>query len=132
MSTLKVATIQDTSGNNSSTPSEVAQGRAKAWVNFQGYGTVTIRDSFNVTSITDNGTGDFLMTFATAMPNANYAVGGSAAELNSTGTADWFMNAGRDSNYSDLRTAAATVICTTSAGGNAIDAGIISAIVFSS
>lgn len=74
MSTLKVATIQDTSGNNSSTPNQVAQGRAKAWVNFNGTGTVAIRDDFNVSSITDNGTGLYTVNFTTAMANANYAV----------------------------------------------------------
>ena len=74
MSTLKVATIQDTSGNNSSTPAQVAEGRAKAWVNFNGTGTVAIRDDFNVSSITDNGTGLYTVNFTTAMANANYAV----------------------------------------------------------
>ena len=44
-----------------------------AWVNFNGTGTVAIRDSFNVSSITDNGTGDYTVNFATSMNNANYA-----------------------------------------------------------
>ncbi len=72
MSTLKVGTIQDTSGNNSSTPSEVAQGRAKAWVNFNGTGTVAIREDFNVSSITDNATGQYTVTFTNAMADALY------------------------------------------------------------
>jgi hypothetical protein len=45
----------------------------RAWVNFNGQGTVTIRGSGNVSSITDNGTGDYTVNFATAMPDANYA-----------------------------------------------------------
>jgi hypothetical protein len=49
-------------------------GIAKAWVNFNGTGTVAIRDSFNVSSITDNGTGDYTVNFTTAMPNANYGI----------------------------------------------------------
>jgi hypothetical protein len=49
-------------------------GIAKAWVNFDGTGTVAIRASFNVSSITDNGTGDYTVNFTTAMPNANYSV----------------------------------------------------------
>ena len=53
MSTIKVTTIQDTSGGNSSTSEEIAQGRAKAWVNFNGQGTIAIRDSFNVSSMAD-------------------------------------------------------------------------------
>ena len=49
-----------------------AQG-AKAWVNFNGTGTVAIRASYNVSSITDNGTGDYTVNFSTAMADANYA-----------------------------------------------------------
>ena len=45
----------------------------RAWVNFNGTGTVAIRGSFNVSSITDNGTGDYTVNFTTAMPDANYA-----------------------------------------------------------
>lgn len=45
-----------------------------AWVNFNGTGTVAIRESFNVSSITDNGTGSYTVNFATAMADANYAV----------------------------------------------------------
>jgi hypothetical protein len=47
---------------------------ARAWVNFNGTGTVAIRASGNVTSITDNGTGDYTVNFTTAMPDANYGV----------------------------------------------------------
>ena len=46
----------------------------RAWVNFQGTGTVTIRESGNVSSITDNGTGDYTVNFTSAMPDTNYAV----------------------------------------------------------
>jgi hypothetical protein len=44
----------------------------RAWVNFNGTGTVAIRASFNVSSITDNGTGDYTVNFTNAMPDANY------------------------------------------------------------
>jgi hypothetical protein len=44
----------------------------RAWVNFNGTGTVAIRGSFNVSSITDNGTGDYTVNFTNAMPDANY------------------------------------------------------------
>jgi hypothetical protein len=50
----------------------------RAWVNFNGTGTVAIRASGNVTSITDNGTGDYTVNFTTAMPDANYATTGTA------------------------------------------------------
>lgn len=44
----------------------------KAWVNFNGTGTVAIRASYNVSSITDNGVGNYTMNFATALADANY------------------------------------------------------------
>ena len=46
----------------------------RAWVNFNGTGTVAIRASFNVSSVTDNGTGDYTVNFTNALPDANYAV----------------------------------------------------------
>jgi hypothetical protein len=60
-------------------------GIAKAWVNFNGTGTVAIRSSMNVSSITDNGTGDYTINFTTAMPNANYSFAGSASDNNGGG-----------------------------------------------
>jgi hypothetical protein len=57
----------------------------RAWVNFNGTGTVAIRGSGNVSSITDNGgTGDYTVNFTTAMPDANYAITGSAEGLGMT------------------------------------------------
>ena len=47
-----------------------------AWVNFNGTGTVAIRASYNVSSITDNTTGDYTVNFTNAMPDANYSVSG--------------------------------------------------------
>jgi hypothetical protein len=49
----------------------------RAWVNFNGTGTPAIRASGNVSSITDNGTGDYTLNFTTAMPDANYSIDGS-------------------------------------------------------
>jgi hypothetical protein len=67
MSTLKVQTLQNSSG--------VEVYTCKAWVNFNGTGTVAIRASGNVSSITDNGTGDYTVNFTTAMPDANFSYG---------------------------------------------------------
>jgi hypothetical protein len=73
--TLTLSTLKDSSGvlatQNGMT------GICKAWVNFNGVGGA-IRGSFNVSSITVNGTGDYTVNFTTAMPNANYAVAGAA------------------------------------------------------
>jgi hypothetical protein len=55
----------------------------RAWVNFNGTGTVAIRESGNVSSITDNGTGDYTVNFTTAMPDANYIMVGSG-QFNAT------------------------------------------------
>lgn len=49
----------------------------RAWVNFNGTGTVAIRSSYNVSSITDNGTGDYTVNFTTALEDADYAVCGA-------------------------------------------------------
>jgi hypothetical protein len=46
---------------------------AKAWVSFNGTGTPAIRGSFNVSSITDNGTGDYTVNFTTALTDANFS-----------------------------------------------------------
>lgn len=56
----------------------------RAWVNFNGTGTVAIRASGNVSSITDNGVGSYTVNFTTAMPDANYAAAGGGEQTNST------------------------------------------------
>jgi hypothetical protein len=74
MSTAKFDTLSNLAGSLSVPVGTVVQGSAKAWVNFDGTGTVAIRAAFNVTSITDNGTGAYTLNFTTAMLDANYAV----------------------------------------------------------
>jgi hypothetical protein len=54
----------------------------RAWVNFNGTGTVAIRASGNVSSITDNGTGDYTVNFTTAMPDANYCFSPGSRVIN--------------------------------------------------
>jgi hypothetical protein len=73
MSTLRLTTISNQTGSASVPSDTVINGSAKAWVNFNGTGTVAIRASFNVSSITDNGTGDYTVNFTTAMVDANYS-----------------------------------------------------------
>ena len=77
MSTLRLTTIANQGGTSSVPSDTVISGSAKAWVNFNGTGTVAIRASFNVSSITDNGTGDYTVNFATAMVDANYCFQGN-------------------------------------------------------
>ncbi len=99
MSTLKTINVQhpssassnivlDNSGNATVANNAIVEGDLKfdsgygsaataygcrAWVNFNGTSTVAIRASGNVTSITDNGTGNYAVNLTTAMPDANYA-----------------------------------------------------------
>jgi hypothetical protein len=70
------AIISDASANiqfNSGYGSVATAYGCRAWVNFNGTGTVAIRASGNVTSITDNSVGNYTVNFTTAMPDANYA-----------------------------------------------------------
>ena len=69
-------TISGTNGVTfpDSTSMQTGQQACKAWVNFNGTGTVAIRAAYNVSSITDNGTGNYIVNFTTAMPDANYGI----------------------------------------------------------
>jgi hypothetical protein len=61
----------------------------RAWVNFNGTGTVAIRGSGNVSSITDNGTGQYTANLTTAMPDVNYAFTGTATSNLTLGVSNW-------------------------------------------
>lgn len=84
MSTIAVDSITDEAGTGAPnfTNGLTGDGSAltgisspiKAWVNFNGAGVVAIRASFNVSSITDGGTGTYTINFTTAIEDANYAV----------------------------------------------------------
>jgi len=65
-----------TSGGGAAT-TNIAQGLCKQWIHFNGEGTVAILDSFNTTSITDNGTGDHQVTIASDMANDDFSVSGT-------------------------------------------------------
>ena len=80
--TNRTITLPDSTGTMATAESTLAQFNAsgsapvyaaRAWVNFNGTGTVTIRSSGNVSSITDNGTGDYTVNFTTAMSDADYS-----------------------------------------------------------
>jgi hypothetical protein len=85
MSTLRLTTISNQDGSATVPSQTVISGSAKAWVNFNGTGTVAIRSAFNVSSITDNGTGDYTLNFTTALADANYSVGGTTGTSTQTG-----------------------------------------------
>jgi hypothetical protein len=81
-SAISVASLSTASG---SAPSY----SARAWVNFNGTGTVAIRASGNVSSITDNDTGSYTVNFTTSMEDTNYAVVINAATTYSSANQQW-------------------------------------------
>jgi hypothetical protein len=79
----------------------------RAWVNFNGIGTVAIRASGNVSSITDNGVGYYTVNFTTAMVDENYSVAGTAQRP--TANADNIMIVNGSTTYNQLTTTAAVI-----------------------
>lgn len=85
MSNLRTDNLSPLTGGGGSIPMLTAiQGTAKAWSNLNGTGVIAPRDDFNVSSYTDNGVGDYTITFSTARPNANYAPSGFAFDNTNT------------------------------------------------
>ena len=80
MSTLKVNNLQDINGGNNSTPEQVLQGRAKAWIHFSANDN-SIRDSFNISSIDDLGTGAHRINFTNSFANKNYCAVSMSGEF---------------------------------------------------
>jgi len=78
--TLKADTLTHSTAGSLAT-NFVVEGSKKMWCNFQGNGTAAIRDSFNTSSILDNGTGDYRFTFTSAMNNVNYSTDCSHSAL---------------------------------------------------
>jgi hypothetical protein len=79
--------------------------KCRAWVNFNGSGTVAIRAGGNVSSITDNGTGDYTINFTTALADANYAVLGSVQNID-----DMYVNTVEVKNGTTQTTSAVNVM----------------------
>lgn len=98
---------------------------ALAWVNFNGTGTVAIRSSYNVSSITDNGTGDYTVNFATALSDANYAAIGTAQGGNGTNTPAFCTKV--SGTYS---TSAVQVLAFNTVTGGGVDQPIVSVAIF--
>jgi hypothetical protein len=102
----------DSSGNfqyNSGYGSVATVYGCRAWVNFNGTGTVAIRASGNVSSITDNGTGDYTVNFTNAMPDANYGVCITGGALNSSSAS--IMSGAVLDNTAVPTTSALRIIC---------------------
>lgn len=94
----------------------------RAWVNFNGTGTVSIRGSGNVSSITDNGVGDYRINFTTALPDVNYSVNATTQSLGGT-----FIGViGINASASNLTTSVAIKIFNLSAAATDVDVNCVS------
>jgi|TARA_R100001460_G_scaffold96832_1_gene139255 hypothetical protein len=96
----------------------------KAWVDLDGGGSAHIDDDFNVASITDNGTGDYTITYSAAMGSADYAVAGSVVGSNSDSYYSFVTSDG------SVKSTASCRIGIIHHGGSLNDQGAISVIVF--
>ena len=130
-SQLNVDTIKGKSTEGSvsiqgegSATTNLQQGVAKVWINFDGTGTPAARDSFNVGSITDNGPGSYDIVFTNAMGNANYT---SQCSLNN-GTTD--VSAAHDYGWAIVdRTTADFRWDTENASNSQVDLALLDALV---
>jgi hypothetical protein len=105
MSTVKFDTWENAAGTRE------FQG-VHTWVHFDGTGTVSIIESTNVSSITDNGTGDYTVNFTTALTNTNYGMVGSCGATDSAGNGARWISDGAGSTYGNTKTTSALLIHT--------------------
>jgi len=96
----------------------------RAWVNFNGTGTVAIRASGNVTSITDNGTGDYTVNFTTAMPDANYAVCSMTNKTSTAARGGCFLTFDIDNSGSGNAPTTSAIRIRSFAGSDAVNDGV--------
>ena len=110
-------------------------GIAKAWVNFNGVTTATIRSSFNVSSVTRNGTGDYTVNFTTVMPDANYSACATATQRGGSGGAATNMSVGfggvGTSSVAGTYSTSAVQVYSQYSNGTAVDANVVCISIFS-
>jgi len=99
----------------------------RAWVNFNGTGTVAIRASGNVSSITDNGTGDYTVNFTTAMVDANYSAV-VVCSLNAAGSGS--PRSGNASNPRDQTASVVRIYQCDGTSGSLIDTAVNNVSIF--
>lgn len=107
-------------------PVPVGQGVAKAWVNFNGEGTLSVRDSFNITSVVDNGTGLYTVNWDTDFPNTNYAITFGGRRDDSGGSGQLIINLDRTAG--SQAAGSVKIRCGTSSGNTDFD--IVTAVGF--
>ena len=72
----------------------VVNGSAKAWVNFNGRGTLAVQDSINYSSVTDNGDGDYTSAYSSSFANVTYTTNGSNFGEQNHGRGTWGLGVG--------------------------------------
>ena len=122
-SILRVNTLTDASSNNSVPMATVASGSAKSWMNLNGEGTIATRDSFNVSTIVDRGTGLYTQRFTSNMLNDDYAGSGSAQAVYQDVDGRNRMMVGDAISTSDI------YVNTFDTGGSADDVGMVASTV---
>tara|TARA_R100001510_G_scaffold54786_1_gene57878 strand:+ start:26 stop:748 length:723 start_codon:yes stop_codon:yes gene_type:complete len=100
------------------------EAEVKAWVNFNGTGTVAIRDSGNVSSVTDDGTGEYTVNFTTSLADANYCTQVTTRVTNALGTS------GNINRFTAPSTSAVSVMCEIFNNPFKIDAETVCVTVF--
>jgi hypothetical protein len=133
MSQIKATTLSNLAGSKTVPTDTVVDGSAKAWVNFNGTGTVAIRRAFNVSSITDNGTGDYTVNFTNAMVDANYVPMFSTTGTNTTDTTRAMVLYGSDPSGATVKSASAFRFLRggTTATGGMTDGAEVNVAIFS-
>ena len=101
----------------------------RAWVEFNGTGTVSIRASGNVSSVTDNGTGDYTVNFATAMPDANYSIVGTGSDHGAWGSL-FHTAANAGGGGTNPTTSNCRVLLSNNNGTSRVDDGFVNVAVF--
>tara|TARA_B100001057_G_C22739487_1_gene907149 strand:- start:39 stop:455 length:417 start_codon:yes stop_codon:yes gene_type:complete len=104
-------------GENGSTTTNLQQGLAKAWINFNGTGTIASRDTFNITSLADVATGKYSFNIINDMNNNDYAISGGGRTPSAT-SGD--INAPSDAD-SDQATGSLEFYSIQGSSGNATD-----------
>jgi hypothetical protein len=103
---------------------------ARAWVNFNGTGTVAIRASGNVSSITDNGVGDYTVNFTTAMPDANYSIVFGTVAATGVYITRQLAVAGSDAGMTLMSTSQVRIARGDTASANLVDGALNSVSIF--
>ena len=128
MSTIKANTLLHSDGSTTNPPAIPAldQRMAKAWVSFNGTGTVAINKSFSISSITDVGTGGYRVNFSTSMSDANYVWVGTAEKYLS-----WYPSVTQFNNTERTTTYIPVGISDAYGGAGWTDSAGVSVIIFS-